>query len=139
MSKEIIIKELLVLAKKAIRKEEVPVSAIVVHNNKVIAKQYNKREHKKDVTAHAEVLAIRQASRKLKRWNLSDCNLYVTLQPCSMCTAIIQQSRIKNVYYLTEKLDYKHEYSKTAFRKLDFRNQEETYQQLLSSFFQNKR
>ena len=62
MSKEIIIKELLVLAKKAIRKEEVPVSAIVVHNNKVIAKQYNKREHKKDVTAHAEVLEIGRAS-----------------------------------------------------------------------------
>ena len=139
MSEEIIIKELFILAKKAIRKEEVPVSAIVVHNNKVIAKQYNKRENKKDVTAHAEVLAIRQASRKLKRWNLSDCDLYVTLQPCSMCTAIVHQSRIRNVYYLTEKLDYKHEYSKTAFRKLDFRNQEETYQQLLSSFFQNKR
>ena len=80
MSEEIIIKELFILAKKAIRKEEVPVSAIVVHNNKVIAKQYNKRENKKDVTAHAEVLAIRQASRKLKRWNLSDCDLYVTLR-----------------------------------------------------------
>ncbi len=136
---EKILKKLFQCAQKAFKKDEVPIAAIVVHNNKIIACQYNKRESRNDITAHAEVLAIKQAARKLKKWNLSDCDLYVTLKPCSMCTEIIFQSRIKVVYYLTEKLNYKHEFSKTKFYKMDSFEEDQSYQQLLSSFFKNKR
>lgn len=139
ISNQKIVEKLLKYAKKAFKKKEVPVSAIVVHNNKIISRQYNQRERKKDITAHAEILAIKEASRKLKRWNLSDCDLYVTLKPCPMCTEVLFQSRIKNVFYLTEKLNYKHEFSKTKFEKMNFDEDDATYQQLLSSFFKNKR
>ncbi len=134
-----IVEKLLQLSKKAYKRKEVPVSAILIHNNSIIAADYNRREHKKQVTAHAEFLAIHKASRKLKRWNLSDCNLYVTLKPCSMCMEVIKQSRIKNVYYLLDKPDFKHEYSKTDFFKLPLENEKQTYQQLLTSFFRNMR
>lgn len=139
LSKQIIVEKLFKLAQKAFKKGEVPVAAIVIHNNRIIACQYNKREQKKSIIAHAEILAIQKASRKLKRWNLSDCDLYVTLKPCSMCTEVLRQSRINNVYYLTDKLDYKHEFSKTNFQKLKEKEMDETYQHLLSSFFKNKR
>ena len=139
ISNQIIIKKLLELAKKAANKKEVPVSAIVIHNDRIIASAYNKRELEKDVTAHAEVLAIRKAAKKMQRWNLSDCNLYVTLKPCSMCTEIIKQSRMNQVYYLLEKPDYKHEYSKTKFEKIDSDDASNSYQQLLSDFFRNIR
>ena len=103
------------LAVKASKKGEVPIGAIVVYNKKIIAKAFNLREKRHDITAHAEVLALKKASKTLKRWNLSDCELYVTLKPCSMCESILKQSRIKNVYYLCEKLSFKKEFEKTNF------------------------
>lgn len=134
-----IISLLIKLAKKAHLKGEIPVSAIIVCNNKIIAKAYNQKEKKKNITAHAEILSIQKAAKKLKRWNLSDCDLYVTLEPCKMCMEVIRQSRIQNVYYLLDKLDYKHDFSKTNLIKINSKNSIDTYQQLLSDFFQNMR
>ncbi|MFA7658493.1 MAG: nucleoside deaminase [Candidatus Gastranaerophilaceae bacterium] len=78
---------------------EVPVGAIIVKNGKIIASACNKREKTNDPTAHAEILAIRQAAYVLNNWRLDDCELYVTLEPCPMCAWAILQSRIKAVYF----------------------------------------
>ena len=85
-------------AQKAYNKLEVPVGAIIVKDGKVIAKAYNEKETKYDTTKHAEILAIQKASKKLKTWRLNDCDMYVTLEPCSMCAGALIQSRIRKVY-----------------------------------------
>lgn len=92
-------------AKKAYDKEEVPVGAIIVKDGKVIAKAHNLKELKKDTTYHAELHAIQKASKKLGSWRLTDCEMYVTLEPCSMCAGALIQSRIKKVYIGA--MDYK--------------------------------
>ena len=89
-------------ASKAYKKGEIPVGAVIVHKNKIIAKAHNIKENKKISTAHAEIIAINKASRKLKNWRLNDCELYVTLEPCMMCTGAIIQSRISTVIYGTK-------------------------------------
>ncbi len=78
---------------------EVPVAAVVALGNEVIATGVNRRETDKDPTAHAEVVAIRAAAKKLGRWNLTDCELYVTLEPCAMCAGAIVYSRISRVVF----------------------------------------
>ena len=85
-------------AKKAYDKLEIPVGAVIVKDGKVIAKAHNLKETKFDTTKHAEILAIQKASRKLESWRLLDCEMYVTLEPCSMCAGAIINSRIKKVY-----------------------------------------
>lgn len=85
-------------AEKAAAKGEVPVGAVIVKDNEVIAVAHNMKESLKDVTAHAEILAIRKASEKLHNWRLKDCQMYVTLEPCAMCAAAICQSRISKIY-----------------------------------------
>lgn len=127
------------LAIKAAKKNEVPVGAIIVKDNKIISKSFNLREKKHDIMAHAEILAIKLASKRLKRWNLSDCCLYVTLKPCSMCNNVINQSRIKEVHYLCEKMDYKKEYNKTNYFCVDNNSLKTHYLEILSSFFRRKR
>lgn len=96
-------REIIKLSKKAYKKNEVPVGAIIVKNNKIIAKAYNKIEKNHDVTMHAEILAIKKASKKLKNWRLNKCEMYVTLEPCKMCSSAIELSRIKKIYYLVKK------------------------------------
>ena len=91
-------KEALREAKKAYDIGEVPIGAVIVKDNKIIAKAYNKKEIIKDVTSHAEIIAIKKASKKLENWRLNDCTLYVTLKPCDMCFSAIIQSRIKNIF-----------------------------------------
>lgn len=86
-------------AKKAEGKSEVPVGAVVVYDGKIIARAYNKRTNLNDPTAHAEVLALRKAGKKLGHWNLEGCELYVTKEPCVMCAGAIVLSRIKKVTY----------------------------------------
>ena len=86
-------------AKKAYKYEEVPVGAVIVKNNKVIAKAYNKKEKTKNVTKHAEIIAISKACKKLKNWRLDDCEIYITMEPCMMCCGAIEQSRIKKIIY----------------------------------------
>ncbi len=84
---------------KAIRNGDVPVSAIITYNNKILAKAYNMREYKKNPLYHAEILVIMKAAKKLNRWNLNGCVLYSTMKPCPMCLEVIKMSKIKNVYY----------------------------------------
>jgi tRNA(adenine34) deaminase len=91
-------KEALKEAKKAYNKLEVPVGAVIVKDGKIIARAHNQKETKLDTTNHAEILAIQKASKKLNSWRLIDCEMYVTLEPCSMCAGAILNSRIKKVY-----------------------------------------
>ena len=91
-------KEALKEAQKAYEKMEIPVGAIIVKDGKIIARAHNQKETKFDTTCHAEILAIQKASKKLKSWRLLDCEMYVTLEPCSMCAGAIINSRIKKVY-----------------------------------------
>lgn len=91
-------KEALKEARKAYDKEEIPVGAIIVKDNKIIARAHNIKEEKNDTTKHAEIIAIQRASKKLSSWRLTDCEMYVTLEPCSMCAGALIQSRIKKVY-----------------------------------------
>ena len=84
-----IIEKLIKLNKKAFKNKEVPVSCVIVKNNKLISKAYNSKIKKHDPTAHAEIIAIKKAAKKLKTWNLNDCELYVTLYPCKMCIDVI--------------------------------------------------
>lgn len=91
-------KEALKEAQKAYNKLEIPVGAVIVKDGKIISKAHNIKEEKQDTTKHAEIIAIQKASKKLETWRLNDCEMYVTLEPCSMCAGAIIQSRIKKVY-----------------------------------------
>ena len=86
-------------AEKAYDAGEVPVGCVIIHKGEIIAKAHNLRETLQDPTAHAEVLAITQAAHHLKSWRLEDTELYVTLEPCSMCSGAIVLARIPKVYY----------------------------------------
>lgn len=86
-------------AARAIDVDEVPIGAVIVKNDVVIAKAYNLRETHKDPTAHAEIVAIKRASEALESWRLIDCDLYVTIEPCPMCAGAIVQSRIRRLVY----------------------------------------
>ena len=92
-------KEALKEAKKAYRIGEIPVGAVIVLDDKIIARGYNKREGKQSVLSHAEIEAIKKAEKKIGSWRLEETKLYVTLEPCPMCAGAIIQSRIKEVYY----------------------------------------
>ena len=80
-------------------KNEIPVGAVIVKSGEIIAFAHNRKEELQDVTAHAEILAIKMAQEGLRRWRLEDCDMYVTLEPCPMCAGAIIQSRIKNLYF----------------------------------------
>ena len=86
-------------AKKAYKYNEVPVGAVIVKNNKIISKAYNKKEKTKNVIKHAEIIAITKACKKIKNWRLDNCEIYITMEPCMMCAGAIQQSRIKKIIY----------------------------------------
>lgn len=85
------------LAKRAAELDEVPIGCVIVHDGKVIARGYNRRNTDKSTLEHAEVAAIRKASRKLSDWRLEECTMYVTLEPCQMCAGAIVQARIPRV------------------------------------------
>ena len=84
-------------AKKALLLGEVPIGCVIVYEDKIIARGYNRRNTDKNTLAHAEITAIRKASRVIGDWRLEDCTLYVTLEPCQMCSGAIVQARIPNV------------------------------------------
>lgn len=96
-NKEYFMKQAIKEAEKAYKKLEVPVGAIIVKDGKIIARAHNQKETKTDTTKHAEILAIQKASKKLESWRLIDCEMYVTLEPCTMCAGAIINSRIKKV------------------------------------------
>ena len=139
-------KKAIELAKKAYDLDEVPVGAVIVLDGKVIASAYNKRESSKDATAHAEILAIKKACKKLDDFRLLGCEMYVSLEPCVMCTGAILNSRIEKVYFgafisngsisakeITEKAQLNH---KTDFSGGYF---EEECSKLVSEYFKSKR
>ena len=99
MNNEKWMKEAIKQVKKAAQKDEVPIGCVIVKDDQIIARAYNKREMKQCSTAHAEILAIEKACKKLSSWRLEDCDLYVTLEPCPMCSGAIIQSRIRNVIF----------------------------------------
>ena len=96
--KEKFMKEALKEAQKAYDKLEVPVGCVIVKDGKIISRAHNLKETKKDTTKHAEILAIQKASERIDAWRLLDCDMYVTLEPCSMCAGAIINSRIRNLY-----------------------------------------
>jgi tRNA(adenine34) deaminase len=86
-------------AQAALEENEVPIGAVIVHQERVIARAHNQREQLRDPTAHAEMIAITQAAASLGSWRLEECTLYVTLEPCPMCAGAILQARIPTVVY----------------------------------------
>jgi len=122
-------------AKKSLESGDIPVGALIVRNNEIIGIGYNTREKKQSIIGHAEINAILNASGKISNWNLSDCEMYVTLKPCNMCQEVIKQSRLKNVYYLLDKPSNKKEYSSVNFKKVELKLQETEYNEILSAFF----
>ena len=96
--KEFFMKEALKEARKAFELEEIPIGAIIVRNNEIISRGHNLRESTKDPTAHAEIIAIRRASEVLGGWRLTNCDLYVTIEPCPMCAGAIVMARINRLF-----------------------------------------
>ena len=134
MTQELIYKELNKLMNKAIKHNEVPVAAIIIKDNKIIAKSYNKVEHNNSVLNHAEINVIKKVNKKLKNWRLDDCELHITLEPCEMCKSIIKKSRIKKVFYYSKQNKYKTESNPNYFY-IEYNY----FSKQLSSFFKNKR
>lgn len=133
-------------AKKAYIKQDVPVGAVIVKNEKIISKAYNKKEKQNNAIKHAEIIAIEKACKKLKTWHLEDCTLYVTLEPCMMCTGAIIQSRIKKIVYAASNLNNGFINSKYDIKKIHFvevitSNEEyvNIASQLLRDFFKEQR
>lgn len=96
---ESFMQQALVEAERAFAEEEVPVGAVIVHEDRIIAAAHNQREQLRDPTAHAEMVAITQAAEARQSWRLDDCTLYVTLEPCAMCAGAVVQARIPLVVY----------------------------------------
>lgn len=90
-------KEAIRQAKKALKLDEVPIGCVIVYDGKVIGRGYNRRNTDKSTLAHAEIIAIKKASRKMGDWRLEECTMYVTLEPCQMCAGAIVQARIPKV------------------------------------------
>ncbi|MGB9812633.1 MAG: tRNA adenosine(34) deaminase TadA [Thermovenabulum sp.] len=96
---EAFMREALKEARKAFEGDEVPVGAVIVKDGEIIARGRNRRESLQDATAHAEIIAIKEACERLKSWRLSGCTLYVTLEPCPMCAGAVILSRIDRVVF----------------------------------------
>ena len=125
-------------ALKAYHKDEIPVGAVIVHNNKVIAKAHNDRQKKYNVLGHAEINTILKAEKKLKDWRLDKCEMYVTLEPCKMCQMIIEESRINKIYYLiSQKNDTKN--NSKYIQTNDCNDIKLQYQKILNNFFKKLR
>lgn len=135
-------------AKKSELLDEVPVGAIIVKDNKIIARGHNLREKSVDPTCHAEIVAIRKACKKLNSWRLEDCTIYVTIEPCSMCAGTLLWTRIKKIVYGAK--DLKGGALGSSYNLFDVKNinhhpevvggvLEEKCSSIISSFFRNKR
>lgn len=123
------------LNKLALKNNDIPVSCIITKNNKIISKAYNKRVKDNNPINHAEIIAIKKAAKKLKTYNLIDCQLYTTLKPCKMCEEAIKMSKIKKVYYILDQ-------NKIVNNKINYikLNDDDNYfYKELTNFFKNKR
>ena len=134
-------------AEKAYSKEEVPVGVVIAKDGEIISRQHNFKEEKKLTIAHAEILAIEEASKKLNNWRLSGCHMYVTLEPCPMCASAIAQSRISKLFIGTFNKDMGACGSTINLLDYDIFNWKvdvkwcynQKCSDLLTSFFENKR
>ncbi len=140
MALNVFMQEALSVAKRALENtvKEVPVGAVVVQNGIVIASAHNEREHLCDPTAHAEILALRRAAAYLGDWRLSDCDLYVTLEPCPMCLAAIKAARVRRLYcgaYASENPNSNHPAHMEIYYGID----ETPCSELLQKFFAAQR
>ncbi len=135
-------KELYRLCLKALKEDEVPIAAIVVKNDEIIGVGYNNKEKNNDVTGHAEINALKDASKNLGTWKLDGCKMYITLEPCLMCYSAIKQSRITEVY-IGNKGNDKKNYVYSNYVKKDnsffYVDMSEKINNLLKEFFKNKR
>ena len=144
---EYYMREALKQAQKALAIDEVPVGCVIVLDNQIIARGYNKREKDNLSTAHAEIITINKACKRLNSWRLEDCTLYVTLEPCVMCAGAIIQSRIKRVVYGA--LDYRFGAHKSITNLFDVKLNhkveveggilEEECSKIITDFFSNLR
>lgn len=128
------------LARKAARNGDVPVSAIILKNDRIIATGYNNRQKKSVVLGHAEINAIIKAERKLGDFRLNDCILLTTLKPCKMCQSIIEAARIKEIYYILDQKGVE-SYQKANFKQLNHKDNVfiDKYQLLFDDFFRKLR
>ena len=102
MKKELLMKEALVQAKKALKKGEVPIGAVVVLGDEIIGKGHNQPITKKDPTAHAEIIALKEASNRLDNYRLNEAIIYTTLEPCFMCAGALVHARIKKIIFAAQ-------------------------------------
>ena len=138
--KENYVKKIYDLAKKSYDIDEIPVGAIIVKNGEIISEGINSREKMNSVVGHAEINAIEDACKVIGDWRLDECEMYVTLLPCMMCSGAILESRIKKIYYLCNRTN-------VCFKTANYINvekivndeYEEKYLNLLKLFFENKR
>lgn len=135
-------------AVKAFETGEVPVGAIIVFENRIIGRGYNSREHLQDPTAHAEMLAITAAANHLESWRLTNCTLYVTLEPCPMCAGAILNARIPQLVFGADDLEYGACGGKTQLCSGQYLNhkveimggiEEDKCQSLVDEFFRTQR
>ncbi len=135
-------------AKKAFKKKEVPVGCIIVKDDKIIARAHNLKEKKNSALCHAEIIAIKKASKKLKNWRLENTKIFITLEPCPMCMGAIIQARIKDVYYSTEEPSFGALGSKLNLLEYNISNPDiivhkgllkEESKELVQTFFKNLR
>ena len=141
-------KEALKMAQKSLIFDEVPVGCVIVKEDKIIARGFNFRETKNSAIGHAEIMAINKANKKLGSWRLADCDIYVTIEPCIMCSGALIQSRIRNIYYGAK--DNKGGAVVSSINVFDAKNinhhpnieggiLEHECSEIISSYFKNKR
>ncbi len=121
---------------KAIKNNDVPVSCIIIKNDTIVSTSYNKKNKKNNPLCHAEINAIIKAAKVTNSWNLNDCELYVTLEPCEMCKKVIEEARIKRVYYIldnTKKIN-----NTTLYNKLNI-PEEKYFEEEFKNFFESVR
>jgi len=118
---------------KAMKRDEVPVAAVIVYKEKILSFAHNEVEGKSDVTGHAEILAIKKAAKKLGTWKLNGCKMYVSLEPCDMCKEVITNSRIDNVCYYVNRNEKNK--NTTIFTKIDQDVNKEEFVNKIKVFF----
>lgn len=134
-------------AQKAYEKDEVPIGAVIVKDNKIIAAGYNKSITLKDTTAHAEIVALRKACKKLNNYRLNDVSVYVTVEPCAMCMGALIWARVKNLYFGTKDIkagacgSLLNIQDKKLNHKINVQNGllEQECAKIIKEFFKNKR